>query len=105
MAADPTQPFLYIDTRQFRKGFGGVFTGRGSFGVEFPVTRFNPLQQGRIELIRIERFGDVVVHAGFDTLFTISGHGMSGHGDDRRRSGLLLFRSMPVSLELSDQGR
>jgi hypothetical protein len=45
--------------------------------------RRNPAQQRRIEQIRIDRLGDVVVHAGGEAVLAVLAEGIGGHGDDR----------------------
>jgi hypothetical protein len=46
-----------------------------------PVILFQPLQQGLKQPIRIDRLGDVIVHARVDADLAILIEGVGGHGE------------------------
>ncbi len=41
-----------------------------------------PFQQCVVQLVLIDRFGQVVVHAGLQAGFAVAGAGVGGHGHD-----------------------
>ena len=55
-----------------------------------------PVADGVGELAAVDRLGDVVVHAGGQTLLRIALHGVGGHGDDRHVG--------PAAVQAPDRG-
>ena len=93
IALQPVEPFGQLKTRQgigkfwrIRFGFTCCSAGSGlcrGLSRCALIWRLDPFLQGTKQLIRIDRFGDMPVHAGLQAFFFITGHGMGRHGDNR----------------------
>jgi hypothetical protein len=47
------------------------------------LTCVGPSHQDSLQLGRFDRFGDMIIHTGFETRLFVARHGGGGHGDNR----------------------
>lgn len=88
--------------------FGLAVLGRLLRKILFPVllkklsSKSGALENRLNEVVLLQRLREVLVHLGLDALFTITHHGVSRQGNDRRSVralGLLILANLAGGLE------
>ncbi len=78
----PFEGLADIDAGQFGQGDPIGLDAVAGCGQRFGVFRLQPACQGGDQLIGIDGFGEVGIHACAQGPLPIAGHGIGGHGDD-----------------------
>ncbi|MPN58357.1 hypothetical protein SDC9_206061 [bioreactor metagenome] len=100
VATDPAQCGSRSDARQ--RGQIGVVASRGVGG--WGMVAVTQCRKHREQMVCIDGFGDVLVHAGIHALAAFLGHGMRGHGDDRQARQRRLGTNSPGGLQAIHSG-